>query len=77
MAHHEQSPTAEDLLEALDSLPAVLSVGQAADALGISTTTIRRRIREGQLRAMKTSIGHGGRIRILKRDLVELLAEMR
>jgi len=76
MAQPEHTHTIDELLEALESLPAVLSVGQAADAVGVSATTIRRRIREGRLRALKTTPRHGGRLRILKRDLVGLLAEM-
>jgi excisionase family DNA binding protein len=65
-----------DALAALGELPRLLSVEQAADALSVSATTIRRRIQTGQLRAVKTSAGHGGRLRVLKYDLARLLSEM-
>ena len=76
MSKLEKPLSLEEALAALAELPLVLSVDQASHAVGVSATTIRRRIQDGQLRALKTSAGHGGRLRILKRDLARLLAEM-
>ena len=49
---------------------------ETARAVGVSTITIRRRIQSGELRAMRTHAGRGGRVRILKRDVARLLTEM-
>jgi len=76
MGNLVRSLSLDDALAALAALSDVLSAEEAADALGISTSTLRRRIRDGDLRALRTSAGRGGRLRILKRDLAELLAEM-
>ena len=64
------------MLAAFAGLREVLSLRESADALGVSVSTLRRRIRSGELRALRTSAGRGGRLRILKQDLAQLLAEM-
>ena len=66
----------DEALAALAGVRNILSIEEAADALGISTSTLRRRIQDGRLRAFKTTPGPGGRLRILKRDLALLLARM-
>ncbi len=66
----------EEAVASLEGLPHLLSAEQAGNALGLSTTTIRRRIREDKLRALKTAAGPGGRLRILKTDLARFLSEL-
>ncbi len=76
MTTQEHALSLKDALEALNACPAVLSVEQAARAVGLSMVTIRRRIQHGSLRAARTSAGRGGRYRILKRDVAAMLVEM-
>ncbi len=76
MGQVARSLTIEDALATLARLPEILSAEEAAGAVGISVPTLRRRIQEGRLRALKTSAGRGGRLRILKKDLAQFLSEM-
>ncbi|MCK6460273.1 MAG: helix-turn-helix domain-containing protein [Planctomycetes bacterium] len=76
MTNPAQSLTLDDAAAALAARSEVLSLDEAAAALGISSSTLRRRIRSGQLRALRTSPGPGGRLRILRSDLARLLTEM-
>ena len=47
-----------------------LTINEAAEALCVSTTTIRRWVQQKRLSAVKTTQGRGGRLRI-QRDSVE------
>ena len=76
MSEQAHTITLKDALAALDELPQILTAKQAADAVGVSVVTIRRRIQEGALRAVRTQSGRGGRYRILKLDVAQLFVEM-
>jgi excisionase family DNA binding protein len=71
-----RSLTKEEAVEALSSFPAVLSLKQVHQAIGLSANTIRRRVASGELRALRTRGGRGGRLRFLKADVAALLASM-
>lgn len=49
-----------------------LSVSDAAVELAVSESTIRRWVRQGRLRAVRTSEGRGGRLRILESSVREV-----
>ena len=66
----------KEALELVKGLPNLLTAVEAAAALGISVVTLRRRIRDGSLRAIRTRIQQGGRFRLLKADVAALLVEM-
>ncbi len=66
----------DEALAALADLAAVVTLAEAAAALGVAEITLRRRIAAGELRAIKTRPGHGGRLRIFKRDIALLLLAM-
>jgi excisionase family DNA binding protein len=55
----------------MDALPELLSLNQAATALGCSTRTLRRRIAEGALRASQVA-ARGGWV-VQRDDLVAFL----
>ena len=74
LAAETVAPEVRDLA---DELPLFLRVREAADVLGVSTDTIRRRIATGQLRAFRTSPKRGGSLRIARGDMLALLASMR
>ena len=66
----------DDFLDALDGLPPVLGLRQAARATGLSTATLRRRVQSGELHAMKTRPRRGGRLKFLKREIARFLLGM-
>jgi excisionase family DNA binding protein len=68
------APREAEAVVAADGAPAVstLSLGQAAQALGISTTTARRWADDGRLRATRTAGGHR---RFSTTEVRRLLAE--
>ena len=66
----------KEALDLVKGLPNLLTGVEAATALGISVVTLRRRIRDGSLRAIRTRIRQGGRFRLLKIDVAALLVEM-
>ncbi len=68
--------TLKDALDALADHPSVASVETSARAIGVSPITLRRRIQDGALRAVRTSARRGGRYRVFKVDLARLLVEM-
>ena len=76
MTHRDSTLTYRDALDALAICAEVLSVAQAAAAIGLSEVTVRRRIADGSLRAIRTQPGRGGQYRILKTDLAALLVGM-
>ncbi len=76
MKHRDSTLTHKDALDALAICAEILSVSQAATAIGLSEVTLRRRIADGRLRAVRTQPGRGGQFRILKTDLAVLLVEM-
>lgn len=49
----------------------LLQVREAADELGVTTTTVRRHITDGELRALR--LGSNGRYRIARDDLEAFL----
>ncbi len=66
----------DEVLKALEDLPPVLDLRDASRATGLSSATLRRRVVSGELAALRTRTGRGGRLRFLKRDIARLLAAM-
>lgn len=65
----------DDTPQMFDGLPDLLTIPEAAAALRVSETTVRRLIRSGELRAAK--IGRGrGTYRLTKPALVEWLRQL-
>jgi excisionase family DNA binding protein len=60
-------------MNALHDLPSVLTLTQAAKALGVDRRTIDRWAAQGRIRKVKLSPGKTGTARILKDSLVELI----
>ena len=58
----------EEVLTALDDLPPVLELKEVAQVTALSSATIRRRVQLGELSAMRTCSGRGGRLRFMKGD---------
>lgn len=63
------------LLQMKPHMRELLHVREAADELGVTTTTVRRHIQDGELRALR--LGPNGRYRIRRGDLEEFLTEPR
>lgn len=72
-------PSALSTAEAKDlvsHLPSIVDARTAAATLGISDRTLRRWIAGGRLRALRTSTQNGGRLRIARSALIDLLISM-
>lgn len=66
----------EDVLENLAEVPPVVGLQEASRATGLSPTTLRRRVRSGELRALRARGTRGWRLMFMKRDLAQLLLGM-
>jgi hypothetical protein len=66
----------DEAMKALEDLPAILDLRDASRATGLSPATLRRRVASGELTALRTSAGRGGRMRFLKREVAKLLVAM-
>lgn len=78
--YFDVEPTTEDILKAFEALASAskaptsdalsdcLTIKQVADMLKVSTDTIRRRIEDGTIRAVKI----GGSVRILRSEIEKL-----
>ncbi|MGE0707785.1 MAG: helix-turn-helix domain-containing protein [Planctomycetota bacterium] len=62
------------LADALGDLPPILTIAQAAAALGVCRRTVGRYMAFGLLPARKMSPGRSGPVRIARHDLAALLA---
>jgi predicted transcriptional regulator len=60
----------------VEQLPELVPLAQAAEFLGNTTRTIRRWIRKGALRSLKTSPLPSGRVFIPRGELARLLEDM-
>ena len=68
--------TLDEFREQLAHLPLMLTLQQAAAVSGLSKATLRRRITSGELRKLKSRERRGGRLRVLRDDLAQLLSNM-
>jgi excisionase family DNA binding protein len=57
----------------VNAIPRLLSVATVANHLGVSTKTVRRLIKDGQLPSLRV----GRQIRMSERDLADFLARSR
>jgi len=58
------------------AFPPIGSLAAASKAASLSRSTLRRRIKTGELRGIRTRAGRGGRYRISRVDLAGLLVSM-
>jgi hypothetical protein len=79
VTHDDLTGAVEQALTEAET-PAICSIGHAAAVTGLSLTTLKRRIRSGELRALqaprKGSSRRGGNIMILRSDLAAWLIAM-
>ena len=73
-SHHALSSA--EAKELVSHLPSIVNTRTAAETLGVSDRTLRRWIAEGRLRSLRTSHRNGGRLRIARAALVDLLVTM-
>ena len=69
-------PTDPAALAAVAELPALIRLSNVAKFLDVDQRTVRRYIRTGRLRAMKTAAGGSGRVRVARVELARFLATL-
>jgi excisionase family DNA binding protein len=60
----------------LEGLPPLLDLKETAAVLRCSTRSVRRRVEDGRLRALRTAEGGSGRLLVPKSELKRLLSTM-
>jgi len=70
------SLTLAEAKDLVSHLPPILDARTASETLGISDRTLRRWISAGRLRALRTTNHNGGRLRIARTALIDLLIAM-